>query len=113
MSFRKRFFAWMLSKSDPFNHRLYHKYKASLFRQALGQVVEVGPGTGVNFAYLPAGTQWTGIEPNEFFHATLQAKARVAGLHATVIAGDASRIPLPDDSADTILCTLVLCSVPD
>lgn len=111
MSFRKRMFAWILKKGEGVNLRLYKPYKQDLFQSIDGHVVEVGPGTGINFNYLPPGTAWTGIEPNEAFHDFLMKQASDHGIKARLVKGDAEHIPLPDNSADVVLCTLVLCSV--
>jgi ubiquinone/menaquinone biosynthesis C-methylase UbiE len=110
---RKRFFAWMLKKSDSLNHQLYGSYKRNLFKGLNGLLVEIGPGTGVNFNYFPSDIQWIGIEPNQAFHETLQMQALKAGINAKILTGDASNIPLPDNTADALICTLVLCSVKD
>jgi len=110
---RKRFFAWMLKKGDALNHQLYGIYKRDLFQDLKGLLVEIGPGTGVNFNYFPSNIQWIGIEPNEAFHETLQQQAQKAGIDARILTGDASNIPLPDNAADALICTLVLCSVKD
>lgn len=111
VSFKKRFFAWMLKNGDVYSHKLYGSYKKDLFHNINGLVVEIGPGTGVNFNYLPYGINWLGIEPNRAFYETLQKKAKEKGISATILPVDASQIPLPDSSADVLLCTLVLCSV--
>ena len=108
---RKRLFAWMLKKSDALNHQIYGPYKKNLFRDLDGLVVEIGPGTGVNFKYFPSGIKWIGIEPNPAFHETLEEKALEAGIDAKILTGDALNIPLTDNSADALICTLVLCSV--
>src|SRR5436190_6936916 len=110
---RKRFFAWMLKKGDAFNHQLYGSYKRELFKDVKGLVVEIGPGTGVNFDYLTNGIDWIGIEPNEAFHNVLQKKAKEKDIEARLLTGDALQIPLPDNTADALICTLVLCSVKD
>ena len=112
-TFRKRFFAWTLRKGDPFNHALYGEHKRNLFQNVSGQVVEIGPGTGVNFKYLPEGINWVGIEPNEAFHSVLKQKAEEKNIQARLLKGDASHIPLPDNDVDVVICTLVLCSVVD
>lgn len=110
---RKRFFAWMLKKGDAFNHTIYHRYKEDLFHNVNGLVVEIGPGTGVNFEYLPSGIDWIGIEPNQAFHQLLEKKAKDKGINANLLKGDALGIPLPGNSMDVFICTLVLCSVKD
>jgi len=110
-SLRKRFFAWMLKNGDAYSHKLYGSFKRDLFTNIDGRIVEIGPGTGVNFQYLPTGINWIGIEPNEAFFDGLKKQAKEKRIHAQVLKGDALRIPLDDNSADVVLCTLVLCSV--
>ena len=110
---RKRFFTWMLRKSDRLNHQLYGTYKRTLFQDLNGTLVEIGPGTGVNFKYFPRGIKWIGIEPNEAFYETLEVLAIQSVVDAEILTGDASDIPLPDNTADALICTLVLCSVGD
>ena len=111
MRAKKRLFAWMSTRSDRFNYLLYGPYKKELFRNLEGLIVEIGPGSGGNLSYLPDGVEWYGIEPNEAFHKTLLTKAEEYGIKACLVTGDATHIPLADDTVDFILCTLVLCSV--
>jgi|SRR5215831_6701423 len=112
-NFRKRFFAWMMKKSDATSDVLYGHYKEELFSGVRGSVVEIGPGSGVNFKYLSSSIEWIGIEPNEAFHKDLLKKAKQEGIKAQLLQGDVLHIPLPDNYADAIVCTLVLCSVTD
>jgi ubiquinone/menaquinone biosynthesis C-methylase UbiE len=111
VSLRKRFFAWMLKNSDAYSHKLYGSYKRDLLKDINGTVVEIGPGTGVNFQYFPKGITWIGIEPNEAFFEELETQAEQREISFQVLKGDALKIPLPDNSADAVLSTLVLCSV--
>jgi SAM-dependent methyltransferase len=113
LSLRKRLFAWILKRGDELNHRLYGGMKLPLFRSISGTVVEVGPGSGINFRYLPESISWIGIEPNRAFHDHLFAQAQRFGISAQCLDGSAERIPLPNDHADAVICTLVLCSVND
>jgi len=113
VSLRKRFFAWMLKTGDAYSHKLYGSFKRKLFHGVDGRIVEIGPGTGVNFQYLPTGITWIGIEPNEAFFDGLAEQAKEKQINAQVFKSDASRIPLDDNSADIVLSTLVLCSVSD
>lgn len=112
-SFRKRLFAWVMDQGEALNRKLYGPFKGDLFMDLKGTVVEIGPGTGINFNYLPSGMLWQGVEPNEAFHKLLMAQAKEKGIHATLVPGEAANIPLADNSADAVICTLVLCSVPD
>jgi len=110
---RKRFFAWMLKNGDAYSHKLYGSFKRELFQNIDGRILEIGPGTGVNFQYLPIGIDWIGIEPNEAFFDSLRVQAKERQINAQILKGDASQIPVDDNSADAVLSTLVLCSVSD
>jgi ubiquinone/menaquinone biosynthesis C-methylase UbiE len=110
---RKRFFAWMLKNGDAYSHKLYGSFKRELFKNIDGRIVEIGPGTGVNFQYLPTSIDWVGIEPNEAFFDSLKGQARERRISAHILKGDASQIPVDDNSTDAVLSTLVLCSVGD
>ncbi len=111
VSLRKKLFAWLLKKGDLYSQKLYGPYKKKLFLEVKGLVVEIGPGTGVNFQYLPPGINWVGIEPNEAFHEGLYETAKKLQINSVILKGVASEIPLPGDSADVLISTLVLCSV--
>jgi ubiquinone/menaquinone biosynthesis C-methylase UbiE len=110
---RKRFFAWLLKQGDSFNHALYGDIKRELFQGIKGTVLEIGPGSGVNFKYLKNVEQWFGIEPNDFFHEDILKVGRQEGIPVSLIKQDAESISLTDNSVDHVICTLVLCSVPD
>ena len=60
MGFRKRLFAWMLNKGESINRKLYGTYKQALFHDLKGTIVEIGPGTGINFNYLSPGNYLDG-----------------------------------------------------
>ena len=113
ISLRQRFFAWMLKNGDALSHKLYGSYKRKLFGDLYGTVVEIGPGTGVNFQYFPPGISWIGIEPNEAFYQDLKRAGERRGIASKLIKGAALEIPLADNSADALISTLVLCSVKD
>jgi ubiquinone/menaquinone biosynthesis C-methylase UbiE len=92
--------------------------RAELLRSATGRVLEIGAGTGANLAHLPAGlATLTLVEPSAPMRARLTR--RVAEHRATlpadtqVLSGSADALPVADGSVDTLVATLVLCSVPD
>jgi ubiquinone/menaquinone biosynthesis C-methylase UbiE len=76
-------------------------------------VVEIGPGTGINFNYLPPGINWIGLEPNKAFHPIILRNAEAMDIRANLISSVAEKIDLPGESADAEISTLVLCSVKD
>ena len=85
--------------------------KRSLFGGLSGEVVEIGPGSGVNLAYLPREVRWTGVEPNPFFHPYLQKEADRLDRPVQLKIGLAEDLGLKDGSVDAVVGTLVLCSV--
>ena len=85
--------------------------KRSLFGGLSGEVVEIGPGSGVNLAYLPRDVRWTGVEPNPFFHPYLQEEADRLERPVRLKIGLAEDLGLKNGSVDAVVGTLVLCSV--
>lgn len=113
---KKRWFAAMLARVSPLHERHIAARKARLFEQLPDRaaVVEIGPGTGVNFHYLRNNVRWIGVEPNPHLHARLRdAAAKTGHQTAELHALEGELLPLPDASADAVIATLVLCSVRD
>lgn len=92
--------------------RAYRPYKARYFQNLTGPILELGAGSGVNFAHYPRGAQLTVIEPNTRLHPWLHWRAQHAGLQLTCV-GDVHHLAkLPAQSFQTVVGTLVLCAVP-
>lgn len=98
--------------------RLEAEGMAALRRELLdglvGDVVEVGAGNGLNFAHYPnTVTSVRAIEPEPYLRALATRAAASAAVPVTVLSGTADRLPLPDDSVDTAVLCLVMCSLDD
>ena len=107
----KCFFAWaMIYAMKPYEHWIV-KRKRRLFKMVSGKVLEIGPGSGTNLIYFSKGIQWTGIEPNIFFHRHITEKANKLGRKIILKKGRAEKLSLTDSSVDAVIGTLVLCSV--
>ena len=78
-----------------------------------GTIVELGAGTGANFAYVPSGSTVIAVEPNLAMHERLRRSAERADVDVELLVAPAESIPLPDDSVDEVIATLVLCTVSD
>lgn len=86
--------------------------RARLLARAEGVVVELGAGTGLNLEHYdrPRIERLVLTEPDPHMARRLRERA---GADAEVLDAPAERLPLPDATADTVVCTLVLCTVPD
>lgn len=91
----------------------YERLKPKLLGALEGEVVEIGPGSGVNLKYYRDNICWTGVEPNAFLHERIRQRASRRGIPVRLLAGTAERLDLSDESVDTVVGTLVLCSVGD
>jgi ubiquinone/menaquinone biosynthesis C-methylase UbiE len=81
--------------------------------QAEGDVLEIAVGTGRNLRHYPDGMKLTGVE---FSPAMLEIARKAAadlGRTIDVRVGDAQALDFPDQSFDTVVCTLALCTIPD
>ena len=85
-----------------------------LLGAARGRVLEVGAGTGINLDHYPEGVgDLVLVEPERAMARKLEQRLRQLGRAAEVVEADAEALPFPDRSFDTVVCTLVLCSVSD
>ncbi|WP_243093595.1 class I SAM-dependent methyltransferase [Thermus thalpophilus] len=110
---RARFFAALLPTLSQGHAHVSEPWRRRLLGDLAGTVLEIGPGTGVNLAYLPDGVYWIGLEPNPHLHPWLETALRQRGVLGEVLLGQAEEIPLPQESVDAVVATLVLCSVED
>jgi ubiquinone/menaquinone biosynthesis C-methylase UbiE len=81
--------------------------------QAEGEVLEIAAGTGRNLAHYPDGVRLTTIELSPEMLAIAKQRARDLGSDADLQLGDAQALEFPDDSFDTVVITLALCTIPD
>lgn len=84
-----------------------------LLASASGRVLEIGAGTGVNLPHYPAELDRLVLtEPSGAMAAKLRERLAADSHSAEVLSADAEQLPFPADSFDTVVATLVLCTVP-
>jgi ubiquinone/menaquinone biosynthesis C-methylase UbiE len=83
-----------------------------------GHVLEIGSGTGINFACLHNNTRiidYIGIEPNVHMHSYMEATIQRWNVPFQVELSSVSATAMTNvesNSIDTIIMTFVLCSIP-
>ncbi len=79
-----------------------------------GRVIEVGAGSGANFAHYPSTVSAvTAVEPEPYLRERATRSADRAATQITVLAGTARELPGEDGAFDAGIASLVLCTVPD
>ncbi len=81
--------------------------------RARGDVLEIGIGTGRNLEFYPASARLVGVDVSQGMLAIARRRAKDLGRDIDLRQGDAESLMFADESFDTVVCTLVLCSVPD
>jgi ubiquinone/menaquinone biosynthesis C-methylase UbiE len=81
--------------------------------RASGRVLEIGAGTGLNLPLYADDVELVLSEPEAPMAARLRRRLASQGRRAEVVQAPGERLPFPDGSFDTVVGTLVLCTVPD
>jgi ubiquinone/menaquinone biosynthesis C-methylase UbiE len=86
--------------------------RAAVLSAAYGRVVEIGAGTGLNIAHYPEEVAELVLsEPEPGMRRRLARRLERRGRGARIVDAPAERLPLADASVDTVVSTLVLCTV--
>jgi ubiquinone/menaquinone biosynthesis C-methylase UbiE len=88
-----------------------HEKRRELLQEASGRTLEIGAGTGLNIDLYPDTARPLVLTEPEA--PTARRLRERAGTRAEVVDAGADRLPFDDASFDTVVSTLVLCTVPD
>ncbi|MEZ2390080.1 class I SAM-dependent methyltransferase [bacterium RCC_150] len=95
------------------NKRGATQHRRELLAGLQGNVIEIGAGEGSSFALYPDAVQEVlAVEPDDYLRGLASGKAGRARVPVRVVPGTAENIPAADGSADAVVVSLVLCSVP-
>jgi ubiquinone/menaquinone biosynthesis C-methylase UbiE len=94
-------------------HSFFGPARRWLVEGATGRTLEVGIGTGVNLPFYRAEVSLVGVDSSPGMLAHARTRADQLGREVELRVGDADAIDDPDGSYDTVVATLLLCSVPD
>lgn len=93
--------------------RLFEGGREWVCSQARGNTLEIGAGTGRNLAHYPPDVRLTAVELSERMLEIARARAAKVRPGADLRSGDAQALDFPDESFDSVVVTLALCSIPD
>lgn len=97
----------------PAEHGWLGRAREHVAGEAKGSVLEIGAGTGANLVHYRNAERVVLAEPSAPMRHRLDVKVAAAPVPVTVVAAEAADVPYPDGFFDTVVSTLVLCTVPD
>jgi ubiquinone/menaquinone biosynthesis C-methylase UbiE len=80
--------------------------------KAEGQVLEIGSGTGANFPLYTEADMVHAIEPDSAMRKKSLIRAKRANVPIKTYEAKAEGLPFPEDMFDTVVATLVFCTIP-
>jgi SAM-dependent methyltransferase len=99
-------FVWVGERAGLSAHR------KALLSRARGCTLEIGSGTGLNLPHYPDDLDELVLaEPDAAMRARLEKRLTGGTRRTRLIDASAERLPVPDGSVDTVVSTLVLCTV--
>jgi len=109
-----RIFAnWYDFFMKPLENKKFKKIRKELLSKATGSVLELGSGTGINFPLYETAATVTAIEPSEHMIDRSSVKRKQAVVPIEVIQASAEELPFAADTFDTVVATLVFCTIPN
>ena len=89
------------------------KVREEIVGGAKGRVLEIGAGTGASFPYYRDSVELVATEPDPHMFMRAEKRAALAGRKIELKQAGAEQLPFADASFDTVVATLVMCSVGD
>jgi ubiquinone/menaquinone biosynthesis C-methylase UbiE len=96
-----------------FERILFGDGRAWVCSQARGQVLELAAGTNRNLPFYHPDAELTTVELSPAMLAIGRRRAQDLGHGADLRLGDVQSLEFPDESFDTVTCTLGFCTIPD
>lgn len=97
------------------NTKPNHYQRKKVVPLAIGDVVEIGVGPGLNLQYynLDNVNKVIGIDPSDELNKIAKKNANKVNLDIEFNLSSAESIDLPTSSVDSVVCTFSLCSIPN
>jgi ubiquinone/menaquinone biosynthesis C-methylase UbiE len=89
-------------------------WRKNLLKNLNGNILEIGVGTGKNLQYYNKSSKITGIDLSpKMLEKAKQKEKELKNKNINLILMDAQNLKFKSNSFDYVVCTFVLCSVPD
>jgi ubiquinone/menaquinone biosynthesis C-methylase UbiE len=106
-----RYFARFGGRNEERGNR---EHRQEMLAGLSGQVMEVGPGNGLNFPHYPRSVrEVVAVEPEPYLRSRAVDAAADAPVPIRVADGTADELPAADGSVDAVVVSGLLCSVAD
>ncbi len=107
------FYNWMMDR--PLVRRQFDPLRREIVGQAQGVVLEVGAGGGQNFPFYDPTrfVRVEAVEPDEAMLVEARRRLVAAPVPITLTCAPVEALPFPDAQFDSVVVTLVFCSVRD
>jgi ubiquinone/menaquinone biosynthesis C-methylase UbiE len=96
-----------------FDRHLFRDSRQWICSHAVGDVLEVAIGTGLNIPHYPDQVRLTGVEWSPAMLDQARHRTEQLGRMVDLRLGDAQALEFPDARFDTVVCTFSLCAIPD
>lgn len=109
-------FAAIYDPATAFAERtILRPHREYLVRDLSGTVLDLGAGTGTMFDYLPTSAEISlhAIEPDTYMRQQAVSKANALHLDIEIREVGAESLPYADNQFDTVLASMVFCTIPD
>jgi ubiquinone/menaquinone biosynthesis C-methylase UbiE len=109
-----RLFAnWYDFFMNPLEKKKFKRIREELLSKATGNVLELGSGTGINFPLYEEAVKVTAIEPSKHMIEQSLLKQKQACVPIDIVQASAEELPFAADTFDTVIATLVFCTIPN
>jgi ubiquinone/menaquinone biosynthesis C-methylase UbiE len=102
-----RFYRMLVKVAEPAER----EHRARTAGGASGRVLEIGAGTGAMLPHYPPEARLVLLEPEPSMAGELRRAVARSGRPAVIVRGSAEALPFRDGIFDTVVASLVLCSV--
>ena len=107
------FAKWYDFFMSPLEQRKFKRIRSELLKGASGKVLEIGSGTGINFPLYYNVDTVTAIEPSLPMIERSFTKQKSTVVPIEIVNASAENLPFEDHTFDTVVATLVFCTIPN